>query len=211
MSDLSSRAHERTPEANPGTSILRKLWKGVSSEFPAEGIHLRLALAKLALSPLPIYMGSRIRAFVLSRVGFSIGQGTVFYGMPTITGSGDLYSRLTIGHACLINVECFLDVQDRISIGDRVSIGHKVIILTTTHEVGSEERRADFAGITAPVRIEDGVWVGARCVILPGVTIGRGSIVGAGAVVRRDVPPNTLVKDTRHIPIDEWLASKRTA
>lgn len=208
MNNLSSMEHSAAPDDGAKRLSWRKLWKGITHEFSLEGIHLRLCLTRMVLAPLPIYQGSRLRALALRAAGFSIGSGTVFYGMPTITGNRNLYSRLVIGRSCLINVGCFLDAQDDITIGDRVSIGHQVMILTTTHKVGPEERRADFAGITAPVRIEAGVWIGARSVILPGVTIGRGSIIGAGTIVRKDVPANMLVKDARRVPIDEWLASK---
>ncbi|NTU65300.1 MAG: hypothetical protein HGB05_18340 [Chloroflexi bacterium] len=64
------------------------------------------------------------------------------------------------------------------------------------HAPGTPANRSDQrAGATfsAPVTIQDGTWLGARCIVLPGVTVGRGSVVGAGSVVTKDVPPNTLV------------------
>ncbi|MEP7190805.1 MAG: DapH/DapD/GlmU-related protein, partial [Roseiflexaceae bacterium] len=70
--------------------------------------------------------------------------------------------------------------------------GHHVVVLTGSHEVGPPSQRA-AALYTKTVTIGDGAWLGARCTILPGVTIGAGAIVAAGAVVNRDVPPNTLV------------------
>lgn len=69
---------------------------------------------------------------------------------------------------------------------------HQVLILTTSHEIGPQGQRA--AALEArPVCIGSGAWLGARCTILPGVTIGAGAIIAAGAVVSRDVPANTMV------------------
>jgi len=156
------------------------------------GLHLRLLLARVLLAPLPIHVGSRVRVYVLRLAGFQIGPGCVMWGTPTITGGGDLYRKLTIGQGCWFNVESFFDLGAPITIGDRVAIGHQVMILTTSHEIGAQNQRA-AALETRPVIINSGAWLGARCTILPGVSIGAGAIVAAGAVVSRDVPPNTMV------------------
>jgi maltose O-acetyltransferase len=156
------------------------------------GLHLRLLLARLILAPLPIHVGSRLRVHVLRLAGFRIGPGCVMWGTPTITGSGTLYHKLTIGQGCWLNVGIFFDLGASITIGNRVAIGHQVMVLTTSHEIGPREQRA-AALETKPVSIDDGAWIGARCTILPGVKIGAGAIVAAGAVVSRDVPPNTMV------------------
>jgi maltose O-acetyltransferase len=149
-------------------------------------------LARILLTPLPIHVGSRVRVYILRLAGFQIGSGCVMWGTPTITGGRDLYRKLTIGQGCWLNVECFFDLGAPISIGDRVAIGHQVMILTTSHEIGPYGQRA--AALEArPVCIGTGAWLGARCTILPGVTIGAGAIIAAGAVVSRDVPANTMV------------------
>jgi maltose O-acetyltransferase len=156
------------------------------------GFHLRLLLARMLLAPLPFHVGSRIRVYILRLAGFQIGPGCVMWGTPTITGGSDLYRKLTIGQGCWFNVDCFFDLGAPISIGDHVAIGHQVMILTTSHEIGPNGQRA-AALENRPVYIESGAWLGARCTILPGVTIGAGAIIAAGAVVSRDVSPNTMV------------------
>ena len=156
------------------------------------GLHLRLLLAQMLLAPLPIHVGSRVRVHVLRLAGFQIGSGCVIWGTPTITGDGDLYRKLTIGQGCWFNVACFFDLGAPINIGDHVAIGHQVMILTTSHEIGPQGQRASALEVH-PVTINSGAWLGARCTILPGVTIGAGAIVAAGAMVSRDVPPNTMV------------------
>ncbi|MDW3214164.1 MAG: DapH/DapD/GlmU-related protein [Ilumatobacteraceae bacterium] len=122
----------------------------------------------------------------------SIGVGTVIGGGMRIAGRGPAERRLRIGDRGWINAGCYFDASAPITIGDDVAIGQGVLILTQSHELGPSERRAG-ALTDAPVTIGDGCWLGARSVILPGVTIERGSIVAAGAVVRHDVPPDTLV------------------
>jgi maltose O-acetyltransferase len=156
------------------------------------GLHLRLLFARLLLWPFPIHTANRLRVFLLRAVGFEIGPKTIIVGTPIFTGGSDLYGKLKIGAACWFNVECFFDLGESITIGDRVAVGHQVIILTSSHEVGPEERRA-ATWYAKPVTIGDGVWLGARCTIMPGVRVGDGAIVAAGALVNRDVSPHTLV------------------
>ncbi|MEU4567455.1 sugar O-acetyltransferase [Micromonospora sp. NPDC023956] len=89
-----------------------------------------------------------------------------------------------------VNQGCtFLD-QGGIRIGAGVMIGPKTSLVTSGHPVPPAERREYINA--APIVLEDNVWLGAAVTVLPGVTIGRNSVVGAGAVVTRDVPPNTL-------------------
>ncbi|OMP84825.1 putative acetyltransferase [Diplodia seriata] len=76
-------------------------------------------------------------------------------------------------------------------IGDRVQMGPNVSIYGAGHET-SVLSRIKFVEFGHPVRIEDDCWIGGQVVILPGVTVGRGCTVGAGAVVTRDVPPYSV-------------------
>ncbi|MEZ4727788.1 MAG: acyltransferase [Caldilineaceae bacterium] len=187
---------------------MKRLWQLLHSEI--REFHPRLQLAQIAMSPLPPHVGSRLRVSLLRLIGFRIGRGTVMWGAPTITGSGDLYKRLTVGESCWFNVACFLNLGAEVWIGNRVSIGHQVMILTETHAVGAPYRRAGLVE-ALPVTIEDGVWLGARCTILPGVTIGTGAVVAAGAVVTKAVAPHTLVGGVPARPLRELLADTAVA
>lgn len=153
---------------------------------------MRLLFVQLLATLLPVSVGNRVRAWVLRLAGFRIGHGTIFMGMPVITGPRDLYSRLVIGRACWFNSGVVLDLGAPVTIGDRVAMGHNVMLLTTSHRLGSGARRAAVV-YTRPIVIGDGAWLGSRSIILPGITVGAGGVVGAGAVVTRDVAPNTLV------------------
>jgi maltose O-acetyltransferase len=156
------------------------------------GLKLRLFLVKIFLGFFPIYGGGRIRAQVLKLAGFQIGQKCVFMDLPTITGTGDLYHRLIVGDNGFFNIGCFFDLAAVITIEDGVTIGPEVMLITGAHEIGYLERRAGPL-TPRPIKLCKGVWLGARCVVLPGITIGEGSIVGAGAIVTKDVPANVVV------------------
>lgn len=150
--------------------------------------HVAVAVARL----LPDLVGNRVRSKLLAIAGVDIGYGTVIGGGIHIVGIGHCEQRLSIGQRGWINAGCYFDASERIDIGDDVAVGQQVLILTRTHELGDGSRRAGPL-LSAAVRIEDGCWIGARAVILPGVTVGRGAVVAAGAVVVDDVPPHTLV------------------
>jgi acetyltransferase-like isoleucine patch superfamily enzyme len=112
-------------------------------------------------------------------------------GALRITGHGSA-SLLSIGKNTAISGPLTVDLGERVSIGDQVHFGQEVMLLTMEHEVGPPEERCGRL-TAAPICIEDGAWLASRVTILPGVTVGRGSIVAAGAVVTTDVPPNTMV------------------
>lgn len=99
--------------------------------------------------------------------------------------------RTTIGARTFVNVGLVvLDVAP-VTIGDDVQIGPYVQLLTATHPLAPSPRRDKWEG-AAPITIEDNVWLGGGVLVCPGVTVGRDSVVGAGAVVTRDVPPGVL-------------------
>jgi maltose O-acetyltransferase len=83
-----------------------------------------------------------------------------------------------------------LDVA-HITIGDDVQIGPHVQLLTATHPLEPDPRRAKWES-SAPITIENNVWLGGGVIVCPGITIGENTVVGAGAVVTRDLPANTL-------------------
>ncbi len=100
--------------------------------------------------------------------------------------------RLTVGEGTTINSPCLIDLNASVTIGRRVGMGHHTVIVTSAHDIGGpKERRGPIR--PAPVKIGDGVWIGARSTILSGVTIGNGAVIAAGALVTRDVPSHTVV------------------
>lgn len=97
--------------------------------------------------------------------------------------------NIVIGEDTVIGEGAVLDGRDKLTIGNHVDIASEVMIYNSEHDLSSE----DFAAHNGTVRIEDYVFIGPRAIILPGVTIGKGGVVGAGAVVTRDVPPHAIV------------------
>jgi maltose O-acetyltransferase len=98
---------------------------------------------------------------------------------------------VAIGAGTYINTSCYFDCTARIEIGANCNIAPGVMFFTGTHLHGDENRRAG-ATISAPIVVGDGCWIGARVMILPGVTIAKGCVIGAGAVVTRDTLPDGL-------------------
>lgn len=102
----------------------------------------------------------------------------------------DCGKNIHIGKQVFINMGCKFQDQGGIFIEDGALIGHNVVLATLNHAM-RPERRGDM--LPAPIHIGKQVWIGSNAAVLPGVTIGDGAIVAAGAVVTRDVPENTIV------------------
>lgn len=98
-------------------------------------------------------------------------------------------SRIKIGSNNCINHRVLLDGRGGLSIGNNVDIAQDVQIWTEGHDYNS----SSYQGKTAPVTIEDYVWIASRATILPGVTIHKGAVVAAGSVVTKDVLPMEVV------------------
>jgi acetyltransferase-like isoleucine patch superfamily enzyme len=156
--------------------------------------HLAVAVVRYLTN----HLLNRLPAFWLRRLwyanllGMPIGRGSGihlgcylwFYGLRQLRSNG-----LSVGDHTWINRDCLLDARDRLEIGSNVSISPQVAILTTQHDPDDP----DFGLVSRPITIEDHVWIGTRAMIMPGVRLGRGCVVAAGAVVTRDVAPMEIV------------------
>jgi acetyltransferase-like isoleucine patch superfamily enzyme len=127
--------------------------------------------------------------------GMTHGQWAKVYGHPRLrVVSGHRrtllcgWGKVTFGDRCFVNAGTILFSVLEVTIGNDVALANEVYILDSNSH-GTEGRNP----YDAPVRIGDGTWVGARAVILPGVTIGKRVVVAAGAVVSRDVPDDSIV------------------
>lgn len=109
-----------------------------------------------------------------------------------VIGKGDSPAHLHIGEGTEIGDRTIINVKQRVEIGARCSISWDSEISDTDfHQVILGDGRRP--PVTGPVIIEDDVWIGSRCLILKGVTIGHHSVIAAGSVVHRDMPPYSLV------------------
>lgn len=154
--------------------------------------HAKIQIARIIAKPFPEFTSGRIRAAILRAIGFRIGHGAYLFGMPKFAGGGDIYHHLTIGEYVGIGVDCFFDLMGPISIGDETGIGPEVMLITGSHDIGPFEKRVGPLK-SEPIVIGKGVWIGARCTILPGVSIGDGSVIITGSLVTKDVPPGVMV------------------
>jgi maltose O-acetyltransferase len=128
----------------------------------------------------------RTRAAILRRAGFEIGKGAVVE-----SGCFFFSAKAILGDYCVVNHGCYIDNKERITIGPRTGIAMGTTLCTSNHAMGDEFTR--FGPYQpAPIEIGAGVWIGTRVLVLPGVKIGDGCMVAAGAVVAKDLDPNGL-------------------
>jgi len=126
-----------------------------------------------------------IRKTIYRLAGIKIGSGSTIHMWAGFFQP----KNITIGQGTIIGDQAFLDGRARLTIGNHVAIASSVLIYNSEHNVHSD----NFDPIEEPVEIGDYVFIGARAIILPGVKIGRGAIVAAGAVVTKDVAEMTIV------------------
>lgn len=132
-------------------------------------------------------ISSSLRICVLRLFGAEIGHGVIFRPRTRVKFPWKLH----IGDRCWIGEGVWFHNQDHIYVGADVSISQDTFLTT-----GSHDYRRDMALITRPIRIEPGVWITSRCVILGGSVIGRSALVQPLTVVRGVVPANVMVSGT---------------
>ena len=103
----------------------------------------------------------------------------------------DYGTNIQLGDRVFINFNCIFLDGTPITIGNNVLFGPAVQLYTATHPLDAATRMADLE-YALPIWIEDNVWIGGGAIILPNVTIGQNSVIGAGSVVTKNIPPNTL-------------------
>lgn len=103
-----------------------------------------------------------------------------------------IHKNTQIGDCSGVGYSC--EINNGVTIGRNVMMGPYVIIYTQNHNTNNPDLLMREQGMRElqPVTIEDDVWIGARVIILPGVTIGEGAVIGAGAVVSKNVPPYSV-------------------
>lgn len=131
---------------------------------------------------IPLYF---VRRAFYRLSGVKIGRGSTIHMWCNFFNP----SKIEIGEDTIIGDHAFLDGRSLLKIGNHVSIASSVMIYNSEHDINAEDFHANLDTVT----IEDYVYIGARVIVLPGVTIGRGSVVASGAVVTKDVLPLSIV------------------
>jgi putative colanic acid biosynthesis acetyltransferase WcaF len=141
------------------------------------------AVVELLLVSNPWQISTRIRGAALSAFGARIGSGVILRPRLRVRFPW----KLSIGDRSWIGEDVWLHNQDRLTIGSDAVISQGTFITT-----GSHAFRTDMALTTAPVVVEDGAWITARCIVLGGSRIGSSAVVTPGTVVRGDVPEGMI-------------------
>lgn len=165
-----ARFHARVPRHSHGTGRFS------ASDLAACGAGCVFEEGALVFHPERVWLGA----------GVYLGHQAILKGYHA--------GELRIGDGTWIGQQCFLHAAGDLSIGQNVGIGPGVRILTSTHREAGRDTPILHAPLTfAPVCIEDDADLGVGAIVLPGVTVGRGAQVGAGAVVTKDVPAYAVV------------------
>lgn len=131
-----------------------------------------------------------LKKIFLTTMGAKIGKGVVMYpGVWIAPGRS-----LVIENYVDLAKDVIITTSGGVFIGERTLIGYRTQIFSANHEIPPIGQRIPISGnVLAPVNIAKDVWIGANCIITPGVTIGEGAIIAAGSVVTKDVAPNSVV------------------
>jgi maltose O-acetyltransferase len=158
----------------------------------AESGSLKLSIKDALLSSIqsatPATRWYKLRAALMRARGFDVSHTS-----RIVSSAQFVIGRLTVGNETFIGhrVNVYGAVRSGVVIGERCDIGPEVSIFAGTHDLASSHRRAG-QGKATEVIIEDGCWIGGRAILVGPCRIGAGSVVAAGAVVRSDVPENSL-------------------
>lgn len=144
-----------------------------------------------------VNIGDNVEINALSRSGIKLGKNVTILKGTIIECTGvlsNLGEGLTIGNNVGIAQNCFIQVRGKVEIGNDVIFGPNVSIFSENHNFDNPDLPISKQGETRiGVKIEDGVWIGTRAVILDGIILGKNSIVAAGSVVTKNVPPYAIV------------------
>jgi acetyltransferase-like isoleucine patch superfamily enzyme len=127
----------------------------------------------------------RLRHAIYRRMGLELGRGACVHRGLELRAA----RHVRIGEGSVIGFDAILDGRAGIDIGRQVNVSSSVAIWTVQHD----HRDPRFSAHGGPVVVGDRAWLSFRCTVLPGVTIGEGAVVAAGAVVTRDVPSFAIV------------------
>lgn len=152
-------------------------------------LNAQWSLLGKARVPLSVRLNGRVH--VTGEGELVLGRGVTLVGTVVPVDLGTYTrGRIEIGDHTFINYGCSITARSSVIIGSRCHLGHYTFIMDNDqHDV---VRHTELPP-SAPVIIENNVWIGSKAVILPGVRIGRQAVIGAGSIVTSDVPPQSVV------------------
>lgn len=174
--------------------IAEVLYKKISKDRERESRIFLRAWRKRYWPAILVFIGNRLmlnyspyrirHAYLRRFCRIHIGRNSTVAAGCYITGD-----KIFIGDNTVINRFTYLDGRCPLFIGNNVNVSHYTLIQTLTHD----PQNPDFICLEKPVAIHDYAWIGARALIMPGVTIFEGAVVAAGSIVTKDVPAFTIV------------------
>lgn len=181
--------------------LARRAWALIEAERRASQLRVAWHLRRAEAGPGAVIVG---RPYVTCR-DLHVGAQLLVFSQDRRVRLGGT-GRIDLGDRVFLNAGSMITARQQVTIGDDVAVAYDAII-TDSDDHGLEGGQTR----TAPVRIGDGAWIGARAIVLPGVTIGHRAVVAAGAIVTRDVPDDTLVAGQPAKPIRTLVYPPGTA
>jgi acetyltransferase-like isoleucine patch superfamily enzyme len=181
---MSARAPRPTPKPVKRLAVTL----GLTEQFRRMKLALRSAQSGAALQAgfvvarLPL---RKLRHLAYRRMGMRLAANTCVHRGVEVRNAWSI----EVGEGSVIGFDCILDGRAGISIGRHVNLSSEVALWTHQHD----HRDPEFGTVGGPIVVGDRAWLSFRCTLLPGVTIGEGAVVAAGAVVTHDVPPYAIV------------------
>jgi putative colanic acid biosynthesis acetyltransferase WcaF len=161
-----------------------------------EGLWLVISLVLFQLCP---FSFSALKRVVLRAFGASIGRNTTIKPQVKITFPW----KLTVGDHVWLGEECWLLNLERMVIGNNVCISQRAFLCTGNHNY----KKFTFDLITQPIKLEDGVWIGAGCWVGPGVTVGSHAVLTVGSVATKNLAANGIYQGNPAVLVKQRVIS----
>lgn len=190
-----------------GKKVLRGLWKRLfikeTHGLFLVGVHTTITHGN------HIVCGNRVKFEDYTEIHGLCKDGLVFGNNVTISRGvmirpssyygNDLGMGLTMGDNSSFGPYCYVGCSGKICIGKNVMFGPRCSLFAENHVFSDTDIDIKSQGVSQKgICIEDDCWIGSNCIILDGVTIGKGSVIGAGTLVNKDVPPGSIIVDKRN-------------
>ena len=186
-----------------GLPLRDRFLRAMSPWFALRRGYYRIRYPRLEIGPGVIITG---RLCVRDKTTLTIGAHSVIRQSVRVDGGG----RVTIGEHTRLNGDCWIGARERVAIGDWCLIGDCCIFDSDYHNTSPSERHLPpRSDTTAPVFIGHNVWIGTRAMLAKGTVVGTDSVVGAGAVVRGEVPAGVVVIGNPAVVVKRFSSAER--
>lgn len=161
----------------------------------------------LLFALMPLTRWFKLRAILLKTTGINCSTS-----MRMISSARILFTNVSIGKDTFIGHQVLISCNEnyKVIIGNNVDLAPRVCIISGSHRIDMDGAHSAGELNGADIIIEDGVWIGANTTVLPGVTIGKKAVIGAGSIVINDIPPFSIAVGNPCKPIKLWNTEKNS-